>query len=209
MKLKLLAYIIFITSIIACIAIIFWKQEYRYMTPTPRPDNLKEVSRGDQVNLPFSGDKKNTFIHFYNFHCPCSRFNIKEFQSMVRRYSGKVNFIAVLQTEGQDADEVQRFRRKYDMGIEVISDSKGEIAKALGVYSTPQAVILKNDTIFYKGNYNRARFCLSRNTRFAELALEALINNESAPVFPPVAEIAYGCELPSNSTKKTDFLNFF
>ena len=128
---------------------------------------------------------------------------------MVRRYSDKVNFIAVLQTEGQDADEVQRFRRKYDMGIKVISDSKGEIAKALGVYSTPQAVILKNDTIFYKGNYNRARFCLSRNTRFAELALEALINDESPPVFPSTAEIAYGCELPSNSTKKTDFLNFF
>ncbi|WP_185154405.1 redoxin domain-containing protein [Fulvivirga sp. M361] len=188
----------------------FWKQEYKFLQPTPIPENLKTIHKGDTLDIPFLRTfQKNTYIHFYNYDCPCSRFNIKEFQAMVRKYDDQIKFIAVLQTEDNDAKAIKKFKKKYDLGIETLLDPKGEIAHTLGVYSTPQAVILKGNTLFYKGNYNKARFCLSKNTRFAELALAALLNNEPSPSFPAIAEIAYGCELPINSTPKKRFYNLF
>ena len=199
-------------SVLALIGFIAWEQEYQYTLPTPKPAHLKDVRLGDTVDLSFLDDRAgpgNTYIHFYNFECPCSRFNIKEFQALVRQYSSQVNFVAVLQTGEESPDVLRRFEKKYGLGIGTLLDKSGEIAHALGVYSTPQVVILKGDTIFYRGNYNKARFCLSKNTKFAELALKALLNNGPLPDFPAVAEIAYGCELPSNSSPKNRFFNIF
>lgn len=210
MKLKITLYILLVISVLSLIAWIFWEQEYKYTLPTPVPSNFVNVNIGDQVTLPsLDLDESNTYIHFYNYDCPCSRFNIKEFQSMVRRYSDKVKFVAVLQTSEDDPNKVEHFKNKYDLGIKVIDDPKGKIASALGVYSTPQAVIVKNNKVFYKGNYNKARFCLSKNTKFAEKALEALINNQTLPIFPILAEIPYGCELPSNISKESSLFNLF
>lgn len=209
MKLKITFYIIFTTIVLGVIAWIFWEQEFKYTRPTPVPKNLITIEKGDSVALPMlkiSAGK--TYIHFYNYDCPCSRFNIKEFQSMVRRYTDEVEFIAVLQTKDRDEDNVLAFKEKYDLGIKVIEDPEGRIAKAVGVYSTPQAVILNENRIFYKGNYNKARFCLSKNTKFADKALQALINDQPLPDFPQVAEIAYGCELPSQS-RTTSLFNLF
>ncbi len=120
---------------------------------------------------------------------------------MVRRHADSVEFVAILQADKNDQAGIEEFKKKYDLGIRVINDPEGSIAATLGVYSTPQAVLIKDETIFYKGNYNRARFCLSRNTKFAEIALQAMVNNEPAPEFPEVALVAYGCELPSNTSE--------
>lgn len=200
---------LFFTLLFIClggIAWLFWHQEFKYTLPTPVPADLTEVSPGDSISLPFSTSSKNVFVHFYNYDCPCSRFNIAEFKSMVRRYSGDIEFIAVLQADG-DQEKIKTFKDKYDLGIRVIDDPDGKIADLLGVYSTPQAVLIKGDRVFYKGNYNRARFCISRNTKFAEIALTALINDEPPPEFPSVAFTAYGCELPSN-TEQSDLTLF-
>ena len=212
MALRSSLWAVFVMGVLALIGFIAWEQEYQYTLPTPKPVHLKDIRLGDRVDLSFLPGRtipKNTYIHFYNFECPCSRFNIKEFQSIVRQYSGQVNFIAVLQAGEENPGVLQQFEEKYGLGIKTILDKSGEIAHALGVYSTPQVVILKSDTIFYKGNYNRARFCLSKNTKFAELALTALLSNKTLPDFPAVAGIAYGCELPSNSPSRNRFFNIF
>ena len=185
MELKTYLYVILAISILSLIGLIFWEQEYKFAQPTPKPENLKKVNI---LNVHFAVSlDKNTYTRFYNYDGPFSRFNIREFQSIIRKYPSQVRFIAVLQTDDNDRNAVNGFKKKYDLGTETLHESKGEIAQALGVYSTPQAVTQKENTLFYRGNYNKARFCLSGNTRFAE--------------------IAYGCELPSNSTKKY-FYNF-
>jgi len=199
--------------VIVCISgigYIFWKQELRFTKPTRKPENLKQVKVNDSINIDLvNKSKKPLFIHFYNYDCPCSRFNIKEFETMVRNFSDSIDFIAVVQSGDQSSNAEKLFKEKYDLGVKTIADKNGQIADALGIYSTPQAVIIKNNKIFYKGNYNKARFCTSRNTRFAEMALEAMIAGKQPPEMPLLAEIPYGCELPSNGNTNTRLGSIF
>ncbi|PTB97563.1 AhpC/TSA family protein [Marivirga lumbricoides] len=194
------------------ILFIFWKQEVKFSLPTPVPSNLEIVEQGDSVKLPqllnFIG--KPLYIHFYNYDCPCSRFNMKEFELMVAKFSDKVNFLAIVESSGETTSNAgKEFKEKYELNIPTISDTDGALAKELGIYSTPQAVLIKDNKIFYKGNYNKARFCTSKNTKFAEMALQALIKNESPPDFPLLATIPYGCELPSHSRQESGLSNLF
>ncbi|MDH5476315.1 MAG: redoxin domain-containing protein [Cyclobacteriaceae bacterium] len=205
---KYLLYSTFFITIFGLILFIFWKQEYKYTRPTPIPENLNHIVKGDSIDLSSFGQitKKNVFVHFYNYDCPCSRFNIKEFKTLVRKYSDQVQFIAIIQTTEKDLDQIDWFKNKYDLGISTFIDPKGELANALGVYSTPQAVIIKDDIVYYKGNYNKARFCTTKNTRFAEIALSALTEGKELPMLPSIAEIAYGCGLPDEKSKQLSII---
>lgn len=201
-------------SILTAIGLIFWQQEWQFSKPTPIPENFVDFQSGDSIPddlLTSLGIEKDEqlFVHFYNFDCPCSRFNIKEFENLTIRYESEVKFLAVLETVGKDQNEIQKFKDKYDLGIQIHLDETGAIAEKLGVYSTPQAVLIKNQQIYYKGNYNKARFCTTKNTKFASLALKAMVNGKEPPVFPELATIAYGCELPSNGNNNTRIDKFF
>lgn len=129
---------------------------------------------------------------------------------MVAKFSDEVNFLAIVESSGQaKSDEGKEFKEKYELNIPTVTDSDGTLAEALGIYSTPQAILIKDSKIFYKGNYNKARFCTSKNTKFAEMALQALINNENPPEFPLLATTPYGCELPSNTEQESGLNNLF
>jgi len=195
------------TVLLSCIGYIFWRQELQYIGPTPLPENYTDIEIGEALDIPELSQFTNKllFVHFYNSDCTCSRFNSKVFSNMVYKYRSEVNFVALIQSEEDNA--VEAFKEKYDLGIPIIKDKQGQLAEKLGVYSTPQAVIIKNSTLFYKGNYNRARFCTTKNTKFADMALKAAVEGKPAPHFPELAFVAYGCQLPSN-TEKTS-LNFF
>jgi len=201
-------------SILTAIGLIFWQQEWQFSKPTAVPDNYTKVQKGDSLSnellssLGLEADEQ-AFIHFYNFDCPCSRFNIKEFQNLVIQYNSEVKFLAVLETVDKGNNEIQEFKDKYDLGINIHLDKKGGIAEQLGVYSTPQAVLIKNQQIFFSGNYNKARFCTTQNTKFASLALSAMVEDREPPVFPELATIAYGCELPANGNTNTRIDKFF
>src|SRR3981189_1293209 len=93
----------------ACIAFFFWRSEWVYNLPTPVPSHYQEVRLGSQVALPqmASADPgihafspaKPLFLHFFNPDCPCSRFNMPHFRSLVQQYGQKVNFAIVLMTD--------------------------------------------------------------------------------------------------------------
>ena len=122
---------------------------------------------------------------------------------MVLRYRQDVNFVALVQVEDDQMRMAQKFKRKYDLGIPVQLDLRGEIAASLGVYATPQAVLIDEaGKVFYKGNYNSTRYCTSKTTAFANIALQAFVDGKTAPLFPELAFTAYGCELPSNTQGK-------
>lgn len=194
--------IVLITLMVSAIGYIFWHQEMQYWTPTPVPVNLKQVAMGDQVELStwlkFKNEKP-TFLHFYNFDCPCSRFNIDEFQSMYFRYKDSVNFLAVVQSSTPDDKLAEKFQRLMGVSIPTLVDKEGEIAMAMGIYSTPQAVIVsQQQKVFYKGNYNSARYCTSRSTKFAEMAMQDILEGKEAPRFAEsFLEMPYGCLIPA------------
>jgi hypothetical protein len=68
----------------------------------------------------------------------------------------------------------------------------------VGVYSSPQAVVVTAaGALYYRGNYNLARYCTEVQTEFARIALEHVLAGAPKYDAPAPARIAYGCPLPS------------
>lgn len=197
MRNKILAFLLIATSFIG-IVILFWQQELQYQLPTPIPQGYKGVNTGTLIQLPDQiQNTKPVLIHFFNPECPCSRFNIQHFLTLARRYQKEISFYAIV-TQEEDVEAAQKLMESEP--IPVLTDTGRQLAKACGVYSTPQAVLLdRANTLYYRGNYNRARYCTEKKTSYAEIAIESLIANHATPVFDTLATRAYGCQLPQKN----------
>lgn len=180
------------------ICLMFWHNDYVYSLPTSIPAAYATVPVGRQIKLPFTfHNNKPVFLHFFNPDCPCSRFNVPHFKSLVNQYRGEVNFAMVLMTGDKSYTE-KRIHEKYGIDIPVYRDSS--IAVATGVYSTPQAVILtSNHTLYFRGNYNKSRYCTNKQTNYAQMSLDSLLHNRQRPILDLFAVRAYGCQLPQCS----------
>jgi hypothetical protein len=179
---------------------LFWYNEWVYSLPTPLPEKHRTIDIGKKVDLRSkiaADENKPLFIHFYNPTCPCSKFNIPHVRSLVKQFEDKISFaIVVLSDKNYTAEEIQN---KFNLKIPVHFDKS--IATSCGVYSTPQAVILDSENkLYYRGNYNKSRYCTEKNSSYAKIALDSLINNLRYPEFNSLALTAYGCQLP-NCTK--------
>src|SRR6186713_2572695 len=112
---------------------VFWKQELQYALPTPVPANFVDVKAGTKVDLAkviTSSGGKPTLLHFFNFDCACSRFNMRDFESMAKQFGNDVNFYVVIQSE--DEEDRDRFNKKYDLDIPTILDKDGSISDKCG-----------------------------------------------------------------------------
>jgi thioredoxin family protein len=192
--------IIWLALLFSGIIALFWYNEWVYALPTPVPKNYKAVHSGETINLSpgfISKDSKPVFLHFFNPDCPCSKFNIPHFKSLVKQYSNEVNFAIVVMSKKQyTAKEIQE---KFGLSTPVLFDTA--IAIACGVYSTPQAVLLDaSHKLYYRGNYNRSRYCADPKSNYAQMAIEGLLHNNYNLNFNQLALQAYGCRLP-NCTK--------
>ncbi|MDR3711700.1 MAG: hypothetical protein P4L51_02705 [Puia sp.] len=206
-KAVVVAWLIGIFSVIACL---FWYNEWVYALPTPIPVNYVAVKPGALIALPAAlqfpddrlktGSKRPLLLHFFNPDCPCSRFNIPQFKSLVKQYSDRVDFAVVLLSSKEYSP--QQIRKRFGLDLPVLSDTSAaaKAAIACGVYSTPQAVLLTGDhALFYRGNYNRSRYCADPATNYASQALEALLHQQHGIIFDPLALRSYGCRLPNCS----------
>ena len=184
-----------IVSIFSAIAGIFWHSEYVYSLPTPVPANYHQVVPGDLVDLKgkIAIGEKPIFLHFFNPSCPCSRFNVPHFKSLVKKYSDSIAFAIVVMSDKKKIT-AEDIRDKFDVDVPVYFDQT--IAKTCGVYSTPQAVILDKGKLYYRGNYNKNRYCTDKNSNYAEMAINSLLNESNHPSFSQYALVSYGCSLP-------------
>lgn len=195
-----------LAAVAICVSWIFWKTEIKYSLPTPVPQHFKEVAAGTRIALPddlAQTEKRPLLIHFFNPDCPCSRFNIRQFRSLVSRYGDSIDFAIVALTE--KAYTADAIRDKFGLDLAVYFDSG--LAQRCGVISTPQAVLLDSDSrLFFKGNYNKSRYCTDAKSDYARMAIDSLLRNTAQPVFNKQAHIAYGCALPSSKTCTPDAL---
>src|SRR4051812_16586247 len=157
-----------LVMIFSAIAYLFWYHEWKYTLPTPIPEKYVAVKNGAYIDLTGkvkSETGKPVFVHFFNPDCPCSRFNIPHFNSLVKKYGDKMDFSVVVINKSKEftAEEIQN---KFDLTVPVSFDTT--IASACGVYSTPQAVILDEaHQLYYRGNYNKSRYCTDKNSMYA------------------------------------------
>ncbi|GAL84777.1 hypothetical protein MYP_2005 [Sporocytophaga myxococcoides] len=181
--------IFIVTFCFLAICALLWKEYFRYSLPTSVPSNYKFVNAGLYTSL-FKEYKDPILLHFFNPKCPCSKFNSSYIQSLHRRYKDRITFFAVVEQA-----HIKDYKDQFD--FKLITDD-GSIADTFGVYATPQAVILKDGKLIYRGNYNKARFCTDKDTYFPEIILDSLLNNKQLPNMPSAASQAYGCNLNSD-----------
>lgn len=187
--------IVWLFVLFTAISYLFWHNEYVYSLPTKVPSNYVAVKLGEKININeriFSLKGRPSFIHFFNPECPCSRFNIPHFRSLVHQYSSRVAFTIVVLNNDKS------FTRKDiqdEFGLDIPVSFDSSIAAKCGVYAAPQAVILDTGFVLcYRGNYNKGRYCTDSGSDFAKITLDSIVNNNKVPSFGPVATTAYGCQ---------------
>lgn len=180
---------------------IFINFEKQYEEPTPVPNNYQEIPLLSDVRLSFlKKNNKPTLIHFFNPNCSYSIFNLEDFKFLSRKYESTINFVVAIHLKEAETYDLNTIKSDFGNTVQIINDSSKEIAEKVGVYATPQAVIInENSQIYYRGNYNKARFCTSKPTNFVELSLMAVLNKQDLPIFDEKATIPYGCVLPANN----------
>jgi AhpC/TSA family len=203
MKKRIVLFAFSMLLAVTAIGWIFWEQEAKYFLPTPIPGNFKDVEMGQYVALEKFGIPagKFTMLHFYNPDCPCSRFNMMEFERISKKYKEQTDVYVIIQSTDERA--AKRFSNKYDLDLPIILDKNGSISDLCGIYSTPQSVLLdKGSNIYFKGNYNVARYCSRKETSFADLAMGHLLKGEELPLWILTElTLPYGCSLPSDDAR--------
>jgi thiol-disulfide isomerase/thioredoxin len=193
-----------------CIALLFWSQELKYTLPTPVPAHFISKSVTKKVDLALLKNYqagKPVYIHFFNPDCPCSRFNLKHFNSLAKEFGNKVQVFAVIPAYA-DFERAKKMIGAENEGIILLQDQADSLATACGVYATPQAVVIDaQKRLFYRGNYNKSRYCTTKSSNYAEIALAELLAGHAPPQFSSLATQPYGCELPMADTGNGFFVN--
>jgi peroxiredoxin len=188
---------VWLSVLLIIIAGLFWFNQLVYSLPTPVPNHYLPVNVGTKIKLNGKlnfANNKPLLLHFFNPDCPCSRFNIAQFKSLVKNYGAKVNFAVIMMSDKPYTEK--DIQERFGLTIPVIKDD--QLATSCGVYSTPQAVLLQNDkTLFFRGNYNKSRYCTDEKSGYAKLAIENLLSDRKIKQIDPLALIAYGCKLPN------------
>jgi hypothetical protein len=188
-----------------------WEQDWKWGLPTPRPAGLRQPAVGAPLDLPEAlaarwspATARPLLLHFFNPVCPCSRFIQDHVRDLIRVHQGRVTIVAVIEPEGEPVAAQAVARAERELGVPVLLDADGSIASRLGVYSSPQAVVVTpGGTLYYRGNYNLARYCTDSRTEFARIAIEHVLAGDPKYDAPAQARIAYGCPLPSTLARTT------
>jgi len=195
--------------LLASIGFALWQADGRYSLPTPRPAALVQPESIAPAMLErlraaagASSSTEPLLVNFTNADCPCSRFNREHVLALSKEFGARVAQLALF--ELPEAAELPQPAHNEELGMNALAENDGSIARALGIYSTPQAVLIDSrGKVFYRGNYNQSRYCTREESDYVRIAIAALLAGRSCPSMPAEALRAYGCELP-NAGWKTD-----
>lgn len=185
-----------LTALASGIAFMFWHNEWKYNLPTPVPADYQAVATGSVIDLShLQGLEKGkpVFLHFFNPACPCSRFNMPHFKSLEKKYGDRFSFAMVVVNNPGHLTE-QEIQEKYGVTIPVFFNA--DIARSCGVYSTPQAAIIDADRhLYYRGNYNKSRYCIDEKSNYARMAVDSFLHHTATPLLGMAAYTSYGCQV--------------
>jgi hypothetical protein len=191
MQIRTLLVCLLLLFCISSIAWVFWKQELRYAQPTPVPPDYTPISFHEKLSLPDgSVTGKPLFLHFFNPDCPCSKFNIKHVRQLIASYGDRITFRAIIPPYASETTA----REMLGDEAQIVLDKNNLWAEACGVYTTPQAAIIDSrGALYFRGNYNRSRYCTDPETNYAEKALIHFLKGEYLPLQDTYTITPYGC----------------
>jgi len=194
---RIASLVFILVGVFSTIIGIFWYQEIQYLLPTPVPEDYRIVAPDEVIEydsaLTPQHYAKPKLLHFFNPNCPCSRFNLKHFVFLKEKYASQVDFYVVV----ANPEKVRAAKKLIEKDITILVDAEERLAKACGVYSTPQAALIQTtNRLYFRGNYNRSRYCTDKNSNFVQMALDSLIALKKPPYFSELATHSYGCSIP-------------
>ena len=189
------------TVLLFVIGAAFWWQDWQYALPTPRPGGFYQPPLGSRPELPpeLAAMRRAGWpmlVHYASSGCPCTEFNLDHVRKLQQTFGDRVDFVVALETGSAAAQAAREFESLH-LRMPVVIDSDGRVGQALGVYGTPQAVLLDTTgNIYYRGNYNQSRYCVEESSEFVRIALAALAKGRPLPSMPQEAFITFGCPFP-------------
>ena len=194
-------------------ALAFWTFEGRYLRPVLRPAGaaLARLSEGppasvthlrtDRGTVTLTPPGPITLLNFWNPDCPCSRFAEAHVGRLAAEYVPQgVRFITVVAagpTAREQRGALARWRARGLLADQpALADADNRVARTLGVWAAPAAVILDaRGQVAYVGAYNAARFCADSRTAWAAQALAAVVRHETPA---RAAAPFFGCQMLSD-----------
>jgi peroxiredoxin len=90
-----------------------------------------------------TSDRDATVLVFWSGSCPCVRRYQRRVDALLDRYSAdRVRVVGVSSNAGESLADVRRVAHERGVRIPLYRDEGGEVARALGVKSTPTIVVI-------------------------------------------------------------------
>jgi hypothetical protein len=117
-----------------------------------RPPSVRDID--GRVHRPF--DARQTSVLFFVLpECPIANKLAPEMNRIALDYEKKgVRFYLVHAEPTVTVDEARRHAAEFSHKIPVLLDPRHRLAKATGAQKTPEAVVLRNGELVYRGRIN-------------------------------------------------------
>ena len=117
-------------------------QESGIAVGSDAPGAVVETLDGKQVDLAEYVKKGPTLLQFWATWCTNCKALEPRINAAIRKYDGKVKFVAVAVSVNQSVDRIKAYRDKYHMQHDIVYDRKGYAADAYEVAATSYVVVI-------------------------------------------------------------------
>ncbi len=116
------------------------------------PGAVVQTLDGKRVDLSSYLGRGPVVLEFWALWCGNCKELEPQIQSLVRKYEGKVTFVAVAVSVNESPDRVQKYAQKYGYTHTVLFDAQGAATDAYAVPATSYVVVVNGaGTIVYTG----------------------------------------------------------
>lgn len=109
-------------------------------------------NKGEKTKIKDFEKYQATILWFISPECPlCQNYTltIKKFQ---KKYNSKIRFIGIVSGKDFTANDIEKFKREYQIKIEVLFDEEKKLVKHLGASITPEVFVYdKSSKLVYSG----------------------------------------------------------
>lgn len=116
------------------------------------PGAMVQTLDGKRVDLSTFIGKGPVVLEFWALWCSNCKELEPQIQSLVKRYEGKVQFVAVAVSVNESPERVRRYATKYGYTHQVFFDADGNATEAYAVPATSYVVVIdRGGKIVYTG----------------------------------------------------------
>jgi len=147
-----------IVGVMAMFLFLLWATSARAQDPmglavgTKAPGAIVQTLDGKRVDISSFIGKGPVVLEFWALWCSNCKELEPQIQTLVKKYAGKVQFVAVAVSVNESPDRVHRYATKYGYTHQVLFDATGAATDAYAVPATSYVVVIdRSGKIVYTG----------------------------------------------------------